>query len=141
MGEYKAIRLGIGTENQKKLDEVYAKGMQLVWENAAPTDSFAAQTVSLEIGEKDLVMIKYKTSAGYAGGNIFWVYGKVGDRIEMQALAHYLRTRTVDVTTEGLEFAAAKYCSYGSESFTTDNQVVIPLAVYVYKDFFVAEEE
>jgi len=54
----------------------------------------------------------------------------------MTAFAAKLRKRTVEFAIGGVIFSNGGYSSFGSEAITADNNMICPLAVYVYKDFF-----
>ena len=108
--------------------------MELLWENPDTTASFAAQTVSLTLGENDLVMINGVTSAGneYITMPHFLRVGESG--MLLSDVGNGVRRRLATVTATGVEFGAGG-TQTSTSNVTSSNSVMIPYRIYVIRDF------
>ena len=101
--------------------------MELLWENASPTSSFVAQTVSLTLKDYEFVMIESELGSTFC---------KVGNSTVMFSHnTYYPSRRTVSVTTSGVTFGEGlKYTSCPGDSVASDkNAVCIPRIIYGFK--------
>jgi hypothetical protein len=101
--------------------------MKLLWTNASPTSSFAAQTVSLALTDYEFVMIESELGSTFC---------KVGNSTVMFSHnTYYPCRRTVSVTTSGVTFGEGlKYTSCPGDSVASDkNAVCIPRIIYGVK--------
>ena len=109
----------------------YADGkLSLVklWENASPTSTFYAQTVSLDLSGYDFVSVYYKnipSGAAYFSSGIV----PIGDRITMQyvSTSGSMYHRHGDVSESGISFSA------GQLNGEASNSAPVPLSIYGWK--------
>lgn len=104
-----------------------AVSMKLLWTNASPTSSFAAQTVSLTLKDYEFVMIESELGSTFC---------KVGNSTVMFSHnSYYPSRRTVSVSTSGVTFGEGlKYTSCPGDSVASDkNAVCIPRIIYGFK--------
>lgn len=109
---------------------------ELLWKNASPTSSFAAQNVSVNTAGYDGVMVPFRraanTDGGVSGTAIIMNYGG-GDQVLIGDYAGTNLFRNViwDSRTQ-LQFKdAGRLNQYAlSSSVTTENQRLIPVAIY-----------
>lgn len=105
--------------------------MELLWRNAAPTDSFGAQTIGISnMEEYQGFMLVHRTSKAQA---------RYGSTIMMTTGNYYLWTtyknenyyRTAHTTTDGIAFegGAVGDGAYGT-SGTSNNTCAIPIRIY-----------
>ena len=114
-------------EAEKARALIGAVGCKLLWENASPTSSFAAQTVSLTLKDYEFVMIESELGSTFC---------KVGNSTVMFSHnTYYPSRRTVSVTTSGVTFGEGlKYTSCPGDSVASDkNAVCIPRIIYGFK--------
>lgn len=107
----------------------------LLWQNASPTSTFAAQTVSLSLGSYSALLIVFKNvSAGsVVREEVVPVNGGRHDLFMMDGL---IRMRScTSVSTSGVTFGLGrKFTSYGSSSgYTEEADSVIPVTIYGLK--------
>ena len=107
-----------------------------LWENASPTASFAAQTISLDLAAYDMVLCLCRltadtdtvvppTLAVVDAGYGSYAYGTVTGRFAR---------RTITANASGVTFEdTARYTSYGSTTTTIQNTNLIPVAIYGIK--------
>ena len=109
---------------------------ELLWKNASPTSSFAAQNVSVNTAGYDGVMVPFRRAANtdgeVSGTAIIMNYGG-GDQVLIGDYAGTNLFRNViwDSRTQ-LQFKdAGRLKQYAvSGSVTTENQMLIPVAIY-----------
>ena len=114
-------------------DNLFPKGkMELLWTNSAPTSSFSAQTVQLDLTNYGMVAIMVEESTSYSD-YLTTYYVPVGaKKYEILQSFSNLRYRYVNVTSAGVGFEAGnKYATYGTKS--TDNSLLIPYQIYGIK--------
>ncbi len=91
------------TEVSRKLSVVK------LWENDKPTDTFGAQTISLDLSDCQMVAVNCRFSTGYAHKKMY--FGVVGSQIGMDVIASSgnsgLRKATISAT--GISFETATY--------------------------------
>lgn len=106
--------------------------MTKLWENAAPTSNFAAQTVALDLSGYDFVIVAARESPTAEGYDDFWgaVDGK-DHRIFLQWNARQLRKYTP--TTYGVKFSEGYGANEGGTLQSNRNDCAIPLAIYGIK--------
>ena len=106
--------------------------MDLLWENASPSSSFAAQTVSIDLTKYSKVVMQAIEGTGYSNINNYLALTD-GSTIIMQNSFGKNRYRYVTVSSSGIGFDDGKiYNSYAS-SATTDNSVIVPSKIYGIK--------
>lgn len=112
--------------------EALSGGMQmdLLWTNPDPTETFSAQTVSLDLSLYDLVLVRasvYYTSVAYVPE----VVGRIGERITLIAPVWInsadtgVAYRYANITSTGVSFETAQH--------STDNEHAIPQEIYGIK--------
>lgn len=111
--------------------KAYADGklsVRKLWENASPTSTFYSQTVSLDLGEYDLVSIYYKN---IPSGVVYFSTGivPVGSRITMQyvSTSGAMYHRHADVSASGIAFSA------GQMNGEASNSAPVPVMVHGWK--------
>lgn len=102
----------------------------LLWENAAPTSAFAAQTISVNLADFRKVMILCKSAKDSAAQSLYLI-GDVGGVV--QGLMMYYNTKLVrrnfTVSTSGITASAGqRQDSYATA--TEDADMVIPVKIY-----------
>jgi hypothetical protein len=106
--------------------------MDLLWENASPTSTFATQTINLNLSSYKLVCIylKFYTDLDGCGFNILPVpITNVGVSALTSGTDTYLRYRMVNVSTTGISFGVGR----NSSDTSTNNDRAIPLQIYGIK--------
>ena len=109
--------------------------IELLWENAAPTSSFAAQTIELDLENYDLIMVE----ASYVDTNDNALYfSQIAKNIINNNITHsfssgtsgsssYSQHRYSKIVENGIAFADAK------RNGSTTNTACIPVRVYGIK--------
>lgn len=112
---------------------------ELLWKNASPTSSFAAQNVSVNTSGYDGVMVPFRraasTDGAVSGTAIIMNYGG-GDQVLLGDYAGTNLFRNVIWSSRTqLQFQnAGRLTQYAvSGSTTTENQMLIPVAIYGIK--------
>ena len=108
--------------------------MELLWENASPTSSFAAQTVSIDLSDYDEIEVEHERYVPYGG--VSFEKARVGTQgilkyIELSEAASYLFVRRFVVDTKSIKFEEAILSSCGAG--VIDNWRVVPLRIYGIK--------
>lgn len=104
-------------------DNLFPVGkIDLLWTNSAPTSSFSAQTIPLDLSGYDLILITSENSVSFAENN-------VGSKrqITYSSTSGQIRHRDFTVATTGITFDAG----YGGSS--TDNSNCRPYKIYGIK--------
>ena len=104
--------------------------MTKIWENAAPTSAFAAQTIALDLSKYDAVLIMYKR--GSAADEVYNAFIRVGDTGALFAMTNYRANRTVTVLKNGIEFAIGREANI-SENLTEKPTASVPVTIYGIK--------
>lgn len=130
----------------KILDENSGIQMVKLWENASPTSSFAAQTVSLDLNDYDMVEISF-----YQATNQPYMHTKrivVGSSSDLGVVTtRFLETsgtstsgswttsRQVTTSTTKITFGAGayEYVYVNSDNHIVNNIYTIPVAIYGIK--------
>lgn len=131
MGGNRITGLGEPLDDLDAATRAYADGkLSLVklWENASPTSTFYAQTVSLDLSGYDFVSVYYKnipSGAAYFSSGIV----PIGDRITMQyvSTSGSMYHRHGDVSESGIVFGA------GQLNGEASNSAPVPLIIYGWK--------
>ena len=113
-------------------DDMNAMHWDLLWENASPSSSFAAQTVSLDLSNYTFVIIGFRWSD--SANQISWHVCIVGEtnkitRADLGATKVWVARRAVQVSATGVTFADADQGSSTSDPYTT-NAELIPVLIY-----------
>jgi len=103
-------------------------GFRKLWENPAPTSSYAAATVPLDLSEYDAIYtdLGYTSGIVYAGGLVM-IGGTRTFRYPAVSGSN-LRCiqRSVTASTTGVSFSDAQYNTQGTSGATTGNTNLIP---------------
>lgn len=105
------------------------KNMVLLWENPNPTANFAAQTISLDLSDYDLVAIwstGFNRQTQDSQMNICPVGGDT--LINCAHTHHFLRSASVSST--GVTFGAGGFISSFGGNIQTSNAYAIPRKIY-----------
>lgn len=130
-----------GTGKTTALEALLALGgiqIKKLWENASPTSSFAAQTVSLDLSGYDRVAITYIASTLLSDS--YSIDADVGKVTQMTALTSASNasvvyvSRVATVTKTGINFDYGYGKSiYSTTAASPGNSNVIPIAIYGIK--------
>lgn len=112
--------------------------IKLVWENASPSSSFAAQTVSIDLSGADFVIVEFSaTTTGSARPATIIANGKQGVLSWLaNATAGYeilLMSRNATVSDTGIYFDKAYRKTISSTTATENNTSAIPTRIYAIK--------
>lgn len=113
---------------------------ELLWTNAKPTSSFAAQTINLSLSKykRIKIVIAYGTKSNYK-----YVYELVvGSESEMTAMYDTVkavsgigvRGRECNIMTTGIEFMNCTYKKSNYDESVVDNSYFIPIEIYGIKE-------
>lgn len=115
-------------------------GLIQIWENASPSSSFAAQTISLDLSGYTAiaVMFHYSNATETSGVRMAFVDGSAYEAAQFNGIQNsgitYVSRRTFTVTAAGVDFAAAYHKATNSTaSVSADNGYMIPVAIYGIK--------
>ena len=124
-------------ESGQTLDKVLKEEkLKLLWTNPAPTATFGAQTLSLDLTKYDLINVLTTTNinSNYLQNHIFV---KLPDTYQtvVDFLGSQKTHRNLKVSNSGIEFTVnTKYSAYQSETMgTTDNALNRPIYIYGIK--------
>lgn len=133
MGGSKITGLGTPTADTDAATKKYVDEngftMAKLWENASPTSTFAAQTISLDLsGYKAIIVYVYgKTDTTQMFPSLVVVGG---DTVAVASGGATNRVRTCQATTTGVTFGSGlQYPTYGDTS-TTNDAYNVPVAIY-----------
>lgn len=106
--------------------------MDVLWENASPASSFSAQTVTVDLGAYDFIVIEaayYSTSP-----ERFTNWCRVGSTTQMIAPIATSRiifsARKATVGETGVTFTGGTYQQLNAESSSTNDGACVPLMIY-----------
>lgn len=106
-------------------------GGELLWENAKPNSTFAAQTISIGLSNYEAVAIECKFSTDTSGKKLY--FGLVGTTLNMDVISQsgYVGVRSATISKTGIEFRAATYNN-------NENVVgyIIPVRIFGIKGVF-----
>lgn len=113
----------------------------LLWENQNPTNTFAAQTLSFDLSNYDMVEIHafVSTQAGWRHEVCTRVHvGKTGAFIGIKTFATATDTttgiqRAFVVSNTGISFANGIYRAITAKTLSQGNDVYVPLYIYGVK--------
>ena len=112
-------------------------GWQLLWTNASPTSSFAAQTVPLDLSEYSELLVSFRMGDGGIDAT-YYVYGVIGDyqtfqRVYMTSNTSYQARRSFQSSQLGISFGDGYEgnvtTSTGSNAVVS-NSVAQPIKIY-----------
>lgn len=108
--------------------------INLLWENAEPMSTFAAQTLSINLNAYQFLWIGFKWYTGDSSTPTIFQIFKVNEigrafRVEVGA---YINMRTLTITTASVEFSACSQ-STGTGSTSTVNDALVPTQIYGLK--------
>lgn len=112
---------------------------KLLWTNARPTSTFAAQTVSLALSGYDFIEIVSRFTTSNVGQTVEKC--EIGSRVFVEKFYNATSTsnhasimhRTADVGADGVTFADAKSKVTDENTSTTNNSLLIPYKIYGIK--------
>ena len=112
---------------------------RLLWTNASPTSSFAAQTVSLSLSGYNFVEIHCRNNASYNVCTVFT--SEIVKDLSMQIItdvqnanAIYVADRRAAISSNGITFESAYYKSVASTAVgTIKNDRMVPYKIYGIK--------
>lgn len=122
-----------GTGKTTALEALLALGgiqIKKLWENASPSSTFAAQTMSLNVSDYDALLISTIYAAGYRTGGVDIVFK--GDTTNMTLALTYNMYRNVSFIDNQLSFGAG-YLTQPYGTAKTDNSRIVPIAIYGIK--------
>ena len=127
-------------QDQTRNNIAAMKQKTLLWENAAPSSAFAAQTVALDLTDYDFVEIGliHAGQSGSQGGPVFSQV-RIGETNPTKILAFlaawgiYISSRNVTVTAAGVTFSEGYNNGNAGSSGSQDNSVAIPIVIYGIK--------
>ena len=124
---YIASHYRFGVELPDTEGVINAEYMKLLWENPNTTQAFAAQTVTLNSADYDLLLWLYaESTSARAYLSVITAKGKGAIMCEADTAYNYFRSATyVSDTSYSI--------STGYKNQTTDNSMMIPIAVYGIK--------
>ena len=102
--------------------------LELLWTNASPSSTFAAQTVSLDLSGYDAVLLTAGYNADYNTvlAPVFLTFGEKG-QFMLIGTNGKVGSRDVTATATGIQFAGGYY------NASTDNRFAVPLKIYGIK--------
>ena len=123
---------GLNTTLQNKVE------IELLWENAAPTSSFAGQTISLDLSEYNFVLVEIlQTISGDLQPDVIV---PVTNLVNREVITNHLvdlgrmATRGFAASTSAVKFSDCKYYTSPYTSVAgTENAYSIPWRVYGIK--------
>lgn len=140
MNGNKISGLATPTEDGDAVPLGYATIIKLLWTNASPGSTFAAQTISLDLSEYDLVFIKVRLETGST--SYISAMMEVGSAVNVYSTS-YIATngytmatnyRTLTIANDGIECGDAYRKSYTeTTSGTANNILLIPVKVFGIK--------
>ena len=107
---------------------------KLLWANPSPTSSFSAQTLSVLVSDYDEIAIEYSDNTAYQGirKTVLTKAGATSTYIFSCAGGNF--ARGITVTTTSVSFNDGMYYgSYGGANPSTNNSILIPIAIYGIK--------
>lgn len=125
------------TRNDLKavLDEVLptepSEYKKLLWTNPSPTSSFSAQTLNVPVSDYDEIAIEYSDNTAYQGirKTVLTKAGATSTYIFSCAGGNF--ARGITVTTTSVSFNNGMYYGgYGGTNASTNNTILIPIAIY-----------
>lgn len=123
----------------KALQQLFAMAhKELVWENASPNSSFAAQTLTLDLSGSRFVIVETKASNSNDFRHIKVI--RIGTTTYLDTLINvaanstvYARTRSCTVNADGVEFGSAYNRQITSTGTTQNDAFAIPIRIYTIK--------
>lgn len=102
----------------------------LLWTNASPTSSFAAQTISLDLSPYTFVSV-YADHDNTANGR-YMGFCRVGDTGKLFSVVNGRSVRDYVVSATGIQFKVGQRANYNA-AIGTDNTAAIPVRIYGIK--------
>lgn len=129
----------LGNPHSVNFLQVGSVKIEKVWENASPTSSFVAQTVTLDLADADMVLIDYKAtdttsvvdSKIIKVGNASMLSTNYNNVSTSQAIV--VASRSVTVSTTGIAFEQGFTKKPNETSASGNNVRAIPVAIYAIK--------
>ena len=100
----------------------------LLWTNASPSSSFAAQTISIDLSNYSWILIAHKAAA--SGSNLSVDIFLVGTQGHLRIVNSAIARRVASVSNTGVEFNAGYNLTQGGSSYNTNNGVCVPYQIY-----------
>lgn len=106
--------------------------MDLLWTNSAPTSSFSAQTVSVDLSKYSLVLLLMN---GDDTTQKYYIFAPLGETTSYQYQSEastgvWFHFRSITATTSGVTFGDAYDHAYNSWGRSTNNLRAIPYQIY-----------
>lgn len=104
----------------------------LLWENASPSSTFAAQTVSLNLSAYTAIKITYTSSNTSSFSGILITELAIGADTVLNGIYYYFTVRGVTVAVDGVAFAEGKRfeSAYGSSTVSSYANGCVPLKIW-----------
>lgn len=104
--------------------------MKLLWTNASPSSSFAAQTISLDLSEYSIIAI----ASSYAVDNMIetWSFCSVGATGWLYHFVNYRQRRDISATASSVIFGNGQEAAQ-TGNLGTNNNVMIPYKIFGIK--------
>lgn len=109
------------------------KKWKILWENQSPTSSFAAQTVSLDLQNYDVIMVHFlrDTDGSQLSASVMGFVGEAWGACGFVDVTQHIGKRQTILEADGITFQdAVTSNTYGS--VTVDNTKMIPYRIYAY---------
>ena len=117
---------------RKVLDETNGIQIKKLWQNASPTSTFTAQTISLDLSGYTDILVQYYVVKKDANG-IRSLIVPVGDYGSMGVSSSINRARTFQVLTTGVKFEAGYYWGVYNSGSSVDNTWLTPHRIFGVK--------
>ena len=107
--------------------------VNLLWTNASPATNFAAQTVSVDLTDYDLILIAFDAATADDHELTTLILKGAKDVICYNADFYY--NRTIEASSDtGIQFGNATYrTTHGSQTATAQNAILVPYQIYGVK--------
>lgn len=122
----------IYNEDGTRVDMTKYLQMDLLWTNASPSSEFAAQMITLDLSNYDIVFI-----IGFMGNDIFCqlpLFVSVGSNSRFEYTNGVMRSRRVFTNNNYVQFEdSTTQSTFGSQVTTVVNTACIPYRIYGIK--------
>lgn len=121
-------------EVRAMIDGTAGMQMDLLWENASPTSSFAEQTINLDLSSYKFVAIDFRATTDWQVYRTF-IYSKMLDTLLYSTFdgAVDLYIREIKLYEDSIFFKGSTKAKFGTSGSTANNACVIPQRIYGIK--------